>query len=99
MEENALVAVQNYIDENLFSGTNKWSDYEFDKRSYERWAAYEILKLIANMSDYDAFLTTLYFMHHMDAFANMCEKKETMFMFLTARDTAEEIVKQLVDFI
>lgn len=38
----AVSIIQRYVDEHLFSPSFTWPKYEFRKRSYQQWAAYEI---------------------------------------------------------
>lgn len=42
-----LSAVEEYIEEKLFEPAANWPRYYFKKRSYERYAAYKILGMVA----------------------------------------------------
>lgn len=44
--DTAVSIIQQYIDEHLFSPSFSWDKYEFKKRSYQQWAAYEICNSI-----------------------------------------------------
>ena len=41
-----LEVLEHFIDEELFMPSVRWPTYEFDKRSYERWAASEALNRV-----------------------------------------------------
>lgn len=92
MNENAVTIIRNYINENLFMPTRNWSDYEFKRRSYERWAADEIIKRIDETLETEPFFTILYFRYQMDALSSIREDSDAEFIFITARDTADEII-------
>ena len=84
--------IHNYIEENIFAPARKWPEHEFRKRSYERWAAYEILKCILNTPETEPFLVILYFRYQMDYLSGIREHSDAEFMFITARDIADEII-------
>lgn len=41
-----LETLEKFMDEELFMPSIRWPTYEFDKRSYERWAASEVIQRI-----------------------------------------------------
>lgn len=84
--------IHNYIDENLFIPAWNWSSYEFRRRSYERWAANEIIKRITETPEVEPFFIILYFRHQMDTLSDIRENSGAEFIFITARDTADEII-------
>lgn len=86
------MTIYNYIEENLFAPARKWPEHEFRKRSYGRWAAYEILKRIQNTPEAAPFLVILYFRYEMDYLSGIREDSDAEFMFITARDIADEII-------
>lgn len=82
--------IHNYINKNLFAPDRNWSEYEFRKRCYERWAANEILTRIAEMPELDPFFVVLYFRYQMNVLADIREDAE--FIFITAREIADDII-------
>ena len=84
--------IHNHINKNLFTPEWDWSEYEFRRRSYGRWAANEILNHIAKASDTDPFFEILCFRYQMDTLASVREGSDAEFIFITARDMADEII-------
>ena len=84
--------IHNYIKKDLFAPTWEWSEYEFRRRSYGRWAANEILNRVAEMPETDPFFVILYFRHQMDVLSSVREDSDAEFIFITARDTADKII-------
>ena len=84
--------IHNYINEKLFTPAWNWSDYEFRRRSYERWAANEIIERIITMPETEPFFIMLYFKYQMDALSGICEDSDAEFIFITARNIADEII-------
>lgn len=84
--------IHNYVDKNLFAPAWEWPEHEFRRRSYGRWAANELKKRIIEMPEVDPFLVVLYFRYQMDALSHVREDSEAEFMFITARNTADEII-------
>lgn len=84
--------IHNYINKNLFIPAWDWSEYEFRRRSYGRWAANEILNRITEMPETDPFFMILYFRYQMDTLACVREGSNAEFIFITARDMADEII-------
>ncbi|MDO5397811.1 MAG: hypothetical protein Q4G33_07755 [bacterium] len=93
MNENAVTVIRNYVNENLFIPARNWSDYEFKRRSYERWAAHEIIKRVDKTPEKEPFFIILYFRYQMDALSSIREDSDAEFIFITARDTADEILE------
>lgn len=86
------MTIHNYIDKNLFTPALDWPEYEFRRRSYGRWAANEILNRITEMSETDPFFVILYFRYQMDVLSTVREDSDAEFIFVTARNTADEII-------
>ncbi len=84
--------IHNYIKKRLFTPGWDWSEYEFKRRCYGRWAAYEIIKRISENPEIDPFIIILHFRHQMDAISSLREDSDAEFIFITARDTADEII-------
>lgn len=103
MIDSPMMTIQNFIDETLFKPDVGWPKYEFQKRSYARWAANEILdriiqeemRLPPHITGVEP-LTPLQiiqgFMMETDYFAGIAENKHDRFIFTTARDTAENLI-------
>ena len=86
------MTIHNYINNNLFTPAWVWSEYEFRRRSYGRWAANEILNRVMEMPETDPFFVILYFRYQMDVLSTVREDSDAEFIFITARDTADEII-------
>lgn len=84
--------IHNYINKNLFAPVCDWSEYEFRRRCYERWAANEILKRVTETPETTPFFVILYFRYQMDVLSTVREDSDAEFIFITARDTADEII-------
>ena len=90
--EIAIQAIMKYIEECLFEPRASWSKYEFEKRSYSRWAAYEILERIMDhpMTSADTIIED--FILKMSLYTHVTENTKVNFIFSTALDTAEDIL-------
>lgn len=86
------MVIYNYINKNFFTPAWDWSEYEFKRRSYGRWAANEILNRVTETPELDPFFVILYFRYQMDALSSVREDSDIEFIFITARDTADEII-------
>ena len=86
------MTIHNYINKNLFTPAWDWSEYEFRRRSYGRWAANEILNRVMEMPETDPFFVILYFRYQMDVLSTVREDSDAEFIFVTARNTADEII-------
>lgn len=87
-----MVVIYNYINENLFAPAAAWSENEFERRSYARWAACEIMDRIMRFES-EPFFIILYFIHQVDKLSELREDSDAEFIFKTARETAEEILE------
>lgn len=91
--EVALEIIQEYIDENLFEPHLHWSEYEFSKRSSERWAAIELMTYLKEYwGKAPAANLIMRFMSLMDLYSGYQEDTLPSYCFITARDTAEDIL-------
>lgn len=84
--------IHNYIDKNLFAPKGNWTEYEFRKRSYKRWAANEIINRVIKMPEVNPFVILLHFRYQMDILSRIREDSDAEFIFILARDTADEII-------
>lgn len=90
--EKAAEIIFNYIDSFLFEPAANWPDKEFQKRSYSRWAAYELIERIMD-HPLDAPIDTIdKFVLEMDYFASCFESKNGTFIFQTALETANDLI-------
>lgn len=93
MCETAASIVLEYIQEHLFSPSLSWDKREFKKRSYEQWAAHEIIERILD-HPFDPPLDTIenfmFEMYFCACFSG--DDEDRTFIFQTAVETAEEIV-------
>lgn len=88
----AVEFIQEYIDQWLFEPNYRWPRLEFNRRSYERWAAYEILNRIrAETAGRKVVDIIEEFRLEMDAYTEVNYDRDRAFIFEVARDTAEEI--------
>lgn len=65
----AVSIIQRYVDEHLFSPSFTWPKYEFRKRSYQQWAAYEICDRIMDKPFDDPITVIENFMFEMAMYA------------------------------
>ena len=91
----AIEYIQDYIWENLFEPNVHWPMYEFKRRSYARWAAFEILKRI-KLSNEKPMHIVYKFYCTMDDFSKVDSDHDIAFLFKTAYETAEDIGSLLV---
>ena len=65
MYDAAITIINEYIDKYLFSPSFSWPKYEFKKRSYQQWAAYEICDRIMLAGYHLYYEERLVFQHYM----------------------------------
>lgn len=89
MNEIAIAKVNAYIDERLFAPSRSWSDYKFEQRSYERWAAFEVIDILVRSRPQDAYanlqrllLNTIIFSHMDDKFVEVVETLESILQLI-----------------
>lgn len=90
--EVAVSIIQEYIDRHLFSPSFSWPKAEFEKRSYEQWAAYEIISRIMDRPFDMPICVIENFMFEMAMYACYGEDEHRSFIFQTAVETAEELI-------
>lgn len=90
MNNDAIAMVLRYMDECLFEPCRHWSRYDFDKRSYSRWAANEIVELLMADPFTSADRIMDEFIIKMCYFAHLAKENNQRFIF--AIDTAEDIL-------
>ena len=88
---DAVAIIQEHIRMHLFSPSFSWDKYEFKKRSYQQWAAYEICDRILDHPLDTVFDVIDNFMFEMYIYACYGEDEPRTFIFQTAVETAEEL--------
>lgn len=92
MNEVEVITVMNYIDDQLFEPKINWPREEFSRRSYSRWAAYEILELVLNRPFNSATELIEDFIIEMWYFLYIAPNEKSGYKFLIAMDVAENIL-------
>lgn len=92
MYEVAAEIIQEYFDQWLFEPNDRWPRVEFNRRSYARWAAKEILMRVQTERNGRTVVDIIEeFRLEMDRFATVDYDRDREFIFVTARETAEDI--------
>ena len=92
MHDLAIRLITRYIEEALFEPCAGWSPDMFERRSYARWAAFELIeRIMDNPFDTPNFIVGDFIL---DMIACQCiaDGRETALIFAIAVDTAEEIL-------
>lgn len=92
MNDLEILLIQRYIDEYLFEFKHPWPKKAFDKRSQERWAAYEIIGRLTELPFTPPEEVIETFMFEMMQYSYVAKNKEAADLFLVARDTAHDIL-------
>ena len=87
----AVSIIHEYADKHLFSPSFSWDKYEFKKRSYQQWAAYEICHRIMDHPFGDPINIIECFIFEMAMYACYGEDEPRSFIFRSAVATAEEL--------
>lgn len=80
------------LEENLFEPNRTWPDAVFERRSYSRWAAYEITEMIMARPYEDPDILIQEFMLKMMVLENSTSDKHKKRIFNIAIDAAEDIL-------
>ena len=94
MNDEAITTIFRYLEEYLFEPMKNWPKDEFEKRSYERWAAYEIIESLMDNPFTTADMVIDEFILKMICFAHLA--KEQKQQFILAIDVAETIQSLLI---
>ena len=94
MNDEAVIKVLRYLEEYLFEPMKNWPKEEFEKRSYERWAAYEIVESLMDHPFATVDMVIDEFILKMISFAHLAKEKKQQFIF--AIDVAETIRSLLI---
>lgn len=96
MHEQAIQIITDYMNEHLFEASATWSKREFEKRSYARWAVFEILQEIMDSPYRQPICVLEEFICKTAMYANFSEKEKRSRRFQIAVEVAEELI-QLLD--
>jgi hypothetical protein len=94
MNDEAVTTIFRYLEECIFEPTKNWPKEEFEKRSYERWAAYEIVESLMDNPFTTADTVIDEFILKMICFAHLAKEQKQQFIF--AIDVAETIQSLLI---
>jgi len=94
MNDKAVTTILRYLEECLFEPTKDWPKEEFKKRSYERWAACEIVESLMDHPFTTADILIDEFIFKMIFFAHLAKERKQQFIF--AIDVAETIRSLLI---
>ena len=87
----AVSIIKCYVDEYLPCPSFTWSKAEFQKRSYQRWAVYEICDRILDSPLTDPLITIEKFILETTIYACYSEDEHRNFIFQNAVETAEKL--------
>ena len=92
MDGRVISVIEDYMFD-LFDPGRNWPKYEFRKRSYERWAAEEILKSIQRHQDIPPMKVVKEFVRRTDEFSGIeHDERNDSFIFSVAHDVATDIL-------
>ncbi len=92
MDERAISAIEDYMFD-LFEPGRNWPKYEFNKRSYERWAAKEILESIRRRPDVSPLQIAEEYVLMTDKLSGIeHDDRNDSFIFSVAHDVATDIL-------
>lgn len=92
MNDREISVLMDFIDEHLFEPESHWPKCFFDKRSYSRWAAYEMVERLMDHPFDSPDLIIEEFMLKMAYFSCQSKDVHKNLIFTTARDTAEDVL-------
>ena len=92
MDERAIFAIEEYMYD-LFEPGRNWPKYEFQKRSYTRWAAAEILRCIQKQPNRPSMEVVKDFVRKTDEYSGIDhDDRNDSFIFYVAHDVATDIL-------
>ena len=94
MNDEAVTKILRYLEEYLFEPMKDWPKEEFERRSYERWAAYEIMESLMDHPFTTADMVIDEFIFKMISFFLLAKEQKQQFIF--AIDVAETIRSLLI---
>lgn len=93
INDYAIQTILNYVEKHLFIPQKKWDTHLLDQRIYARWAAMEIVERLINNPLTDADDVIFWYAIEMSMYLRMSTDEKTVFIFTTAKETAEEILQ------
>lgn len=98
---SAVTMICKAVERYLFEPPLSWSNHEFKKRVYQRWAAEAICKIIINNPFEDPVDTMELYITEMEICRLQSEENkskgvDSAFIFATAIETAEDLIQLLV---
>lgn len=92
MDERAIFAIKEYMYD-LFEPGRNWPKYEFQKRSYARWATAEILRCIQKQPNRPLMEVVKDFVRKTDEYSGIDhDDRNDSFIFYVAHDVATDIL-------
>ncbi len=92
MDERAISAIEDYMFD-LFEPGRNWPKYEFNKRSYERWAAKQILESVRHHPDISPLQIVEEYVRMTNEFSGIeHDERNDSFIFSVAHDVATDIL-------
>ncbi len=95
MAESAVSVIERLISGYQAEPPLPDNEHAFKKRSYSRWAAYEILNLIMDRPLDDPIGIVISFMLSAEIYSYECRNPESRYIFTIAKETAEDILDLL----
>lgn len=92
MHDLAVQKILSCLDDILFEPDKRWSNDDFERQSYARWAAYEIINLIMDKPYDMPEIAAEEFMYTMATFAAFTKNSKKRRIFEIACDTANDIL-------
>lgn len=96
MDDAAISTILKYVDEKLVEPDLKWPKDAFKKRTYARWAAYEIIQRLMDRPFEMPDIIVYDYMIKMSVFSYFDDNEERKNMFKIASKTAEDILNLFV---
>lgn len=96
MNEVAIDIVLNYINRELFEPDHRWPEDIFERRTYSRWAAYEVLERIMDHPYDDPSIVIEKFWLEIGVILNGEHDLKKHRMFSIAKQTIEDIGRLFV---
>lgn len=93
INELAAAKLVGFIEEHLFAPEASWDQHQFEKRSYQRWAAFELLERIMDHPLEEPEMLVEEFIITAGFYSGMNADSKTGFLFETAKETAEDILQ------
>ena len=92
--EVAIETIIDYMEETLIEPRANWPRWIFQRRTYERWAAEELLILIADHPEMDPMNIMMAFISKMEMYRDFEGKASKMFKI--AAEVGEDILLQFL---